>query len=911
MPPSKTNLTPDASLFVGREAETQALAARLEEGTRLVTLIGPPGIGKTRLARHFAAGRLREFGRVGAGGVWFCDLTEARTATDVITRVAHTLELPGARGEADDEAARLGHGLAARGRLLLVLDNLEQVLLPACDVLAAWLERAPRLVVLATSRERLRLPDEAICELEPLPDDHAVALFIERARRARPGYTPDDPERAAIAEIVQRLEGIPLALELAAARMSVLTPEGMLRRVSRRFELLGNVRRGTRDRQATLWGAIEWSWDLLEPWEQAALAQCAVFRGGFTLDAAEHVLEVAAAHPDAPWTVDIVQALRDKSLLRTWAPDGRPGQLRFGFYESIREFAARQLASLSGDAGGSVEDRHAAWFIEQGARWSAGVFHSEGPRGRELLTLEAENLVAAVERCLEGGPEALDPARRGLLALDPILTTRGPYDTHRRLLDRALADPGSGDPAAVARLLAARGNLHRRRGRAHEALTDLEQARARAATAEVRDVEAAAAADLGIVHHEQGRLEEARAHYDAALKLSREVGDRRTEGRALGSLAILQNELGGSDDAQILYERALTIFRLVGDRHAEAIFLCNLGDLHQEQRRPSEARAHYEQSLAILHELGDRRVQGVVLGNLGGILQEQGAFEEAWARRNEALSVLRQVGDRRLEGIFGGYLGALELERGRSAEAIEHLTRAMERVHRAGDKRFEGLFLAFLGVAEAGRDRIDAAAAAFDGARALLGDLGDRLLLAALDVHAAHLDLARARAGRVPLALERVRRHLREADEQAEQSEEVRLALRLYKGAVQAQCPDALAAEPAAPNAPALVVDPDGRGFTPPDEDRIDLGRRRALRLIVQKLATYRMTAAGRALSLDDLLEAGWPGERVLPEAGANRVYVAVATLRKLGLRDLLLSRDDGYLLDPAVDLRYSEPLTP
>ena len=901
----KTNLPAEATLFVGREAELGHLEALLHEHARAITLVGPPGVGKTRLARRFAHLALSRFGRAGAGGAWFCDLTECHTLEQILGAVADALELSSA---ADPQ--RVGHALSARGPVLIVLDNLEQVIEPACEALSVWLERAPNAVFLLTSRERLRLPDEVVVELEPLPADHAVQLFVERARRSRPSYTPGAAEREVLSEIAIALECLPLAIELAAARMAVLTPDGIKRRLQKRFELLGNVRRGTNARQATLWGAIEWSWELLTPAEKAALVQCSVFRGGFTIDAAEQVVSLDAL-PDAPWTVDVVQSLRDKSLLRAWEPLALHGELRFGFYESIREFAQKQLGT---DA--ALQSRHAAFTIEQCAALAERVHGHEGLATRERLALETDNLLAVVRDALDRGDTEV--ARRGVLALHPVLSTRGPYALHLELLDRALAQRKQGEPAQLARVLFARGSLHRKLGRPDEARRDLEDAMIVARDAGARGAEAEALSELGIVDHEQGRLDEAGLRYEEALGIYRQVGDRRGEGRALGSTAILHQEQGRVDDAQIHYERALTIFRQVGDRYSEAIFLSNLGDLHHQQRRPGEAAVHYVQALGLLREIGDRRIEGVVLGNLGGILQEQGALDQAYERRMEAATVLAEVGDRRLEGIFVGYLGGLRLEQGHPEEAGDHLRHALELMREATDRRFEGVLLSYLGVVEAIRGAPSRSAAAFDAAEQLIGDLDDAFLRCALALHRGHLDLLRVREARAKgkdttALVERLAQRLRDIDEQpegespADASDEVRFALRMLKAAVREHAPEAARTVVEESAERVLLIDTEGRGFEVPGEERVDLGRRRALRLILRKLANHGMTAGGQALSLDDLLEAGWPGERVLPEAGANRVYVAVATLRKLGLRDVLLNRDDGYLLDPDVELQYGD----
>lgn len=888
-----TNLGPEADAFVGRASDQAALGQLVAEGKRLVTLLGPGGIGKTRLARHFAAAQAAE-----GLPAWFVDLSRVSSddADEVASATAEVLGLRVAAGA--DMVLAVARGLAQRGPLLLVCDNVEQAVAAAARSLSRWLELAPETILLVTSRERLRIAGEVAYELRPLSlpgeaeaESEAVALFVERVGAVRPGYAPGEEDRAAIAAIVELLDGIPLAIELAAGRCGMMGPAQLLARLPGRLKSLGGAgRRDASGRQATLWSTIDWSWDLLDDAERAALAQCSVFRGGFALEAAEAVLDV----PGGGWVGDQVQALRDKSLVRAW-PLEQPelaGELRLGLYESIREYAAERLVEMGA---GEVRERHRAHYLELGQALAAKVDGHGGPEALARLALERENLLAVVRRALEEGEG--EAAMAGLVSLDTVLATRGPFRVHEDLLDRALAQVDV-DGTWLARGLEARGRLRRTRGRLPEAVSDLDEAIRVAQEAGARKAEAEAVAQLGIARHEQGDLTAAKALHERALELFRGLSERGGEGRALGSLAILHSDEGRSDDAQIHYEWALSLLRRVGDRRSEAVFLNALGDLHHEQRRSEEARAHYERALAAIREVGDRRVEGVILGNIGATHHEAGRFEEARECREDAARRLAQVGDRRLEGVFLGYLAAARLEEAAQAEAPETSAvvagyrRALDRLEEAGDRRHLGLFQAHLASAFALGGQREVARHSLEAARGQLGELGDELLLEALALHEALV------AGEREAAAARAQA----AQEAAESSDEVRFALRLLRPLVG----DAAAAEPSA-EVPTLAVAKDGRRICPPGGEPIDLSRRRAMRLIVAALADKRESEPGKGMSLDDILEAGWPGERVIPEAGANRVYVALATLRKMGLREVLLSRDDGYLFDPGVPLSRLE----
>jgi len=253
------NLPVERDVFVGRSAELRALAARFDNGSRLVTVLGPAGTGKTRLVRRFGWNFLGNW----SGGVYFCDLSDARSVEGIFFAVAAGLEVPLGRGE---PAVQLGHAIASRGRCMIILDNFEQVAQHAADTLGRWLDRAAEAVFAVTSRERLHLAGEDIFPVEPLPLEHdAIELFATRARAQRPEFAVSDANRDSIRQVVRLLDGLPLAIELAAARVRLLSPAQLVHRLRDRFLLLGGAR-GPAARQATLRAAIDWSWELLTLW---------------------------------------------------------------------------------------------------------------------------------------------------------------------------------------------------------------------------------------------------------------------------------------------------------------------------------------------------------------------------------------------------------------------------------------------------------------------------------------------------------------------------------------------------------------------------------------------------------------------------------------------------------------------
>jgi predicted ATPase len=916
----KTNLRSAATRFVGRAAALSALRKLFSEGARLCTVTGPGGIGKTRLASQYADLYAYDYAQRGGGGVWFCDLTNARTASDVIGVVGQVLGVVAAPPRATDAAAQLGAAIGARGRLLLVLDNFEQVAAEAPATLERWIELAPRAHFLVTSREQLRVPGEVLFQVDSLtlPEEEArgveeiaaseaVQLFVDRARMVRPSFELGPHDAPAVAAIVRQLDGIPLAIELAAARAQVLSPAQLKERLRSRFEVLVGGPRGAAARQLSMRAAIDWSWDLLSDLERAALAQCAAFHGGFSLEAAERVLSLDVPGGTAHAVLDVVDALRQRSLVRVEeGPDG----VRFGLYESIHAYAAERLRARP-DAEATYA-RHAAYYLEAAEGWAAGMDRHGRVDLRRRLVAEVDNLRAVLEGATARG-HATD-ALRAALCLVPILSARGPMGVDLAVLDEALGVPGARDVDRVllARAMLARGDVERVQGSLPEARGDVAEAQRLASEASDAPVEGRALAAMGRIDHAAGNLDEALAAYTRALEVARASNDRDLEGRALGNMALI-HRLRRSEEALDVAQQALDIHRKVGNRRLEGDMLGILGTLHQGAGRTETARECYERALELLHHVGDRGLLASVLGNLGTLLQELGDLPQAAATEERALAIFRDLGVKRLEGCAMANVASIRTEAGDLEEARRLYDVAVEMLHAAGDAVHEGIFLAQKGGVESALGRIEDAKASFAASDALLAGWTNDPLYESASLQRGHLDIALARladGANDPTVARAHRARVWERIASAEQggrayrSDDVRIALRLLKRALEE---DAAAQGPRSSprSAPSLTlyVTEDGRAFRAPGGKKVDLERRRAVRLILQRLAQHRVHAPGESLPLDTLLGAGWPGERVLPQAGASRVYVALGTLRRLGLRGLLVSRDGGYLLDPKVPI--------
>ncbi|MFT3767976.1 MAG: tetratricopeptide repeat protein [Minicystis sp.] len=922
VPPA--SLDPAPTRFVGRGAELDALEAMIGEH-RLVTVLGPPGAGKTRLAAQLAERLRASFAE--AGGAWLVHLTEAASADAVAAAVGRALGVPLTAGSAAaDTNAALGAAMAARGRMLVVLDDVEQAAAHAGAAIEVWLGAAREARFLVTSRARLAIAGEALFDLGPLslPEagadvaaSEAVQLFVDRARRVRPGYRLDADEAPLVAELVRELDGLPLAIELAAARARVLSVAQLVQSLPRRFDVLTEDARPGAGRRRALWEEIDRSFALLAPAAQRALARCSVFRGGLTLDAAEEVLR-PDAEDGAPLVLDLLQTLRDESLL---SERNAFGERRFLPYLSVRDYAAERLAAMGDEAEACA--RHAAHYLRIGRQGVEQLHERDGHLVRRRLAEETDNLVAVHTRALApakrdgSGHEALEAA----WILASVLTPQGPLGLCLSLLDAAFAATEGNPPGLplLARALEAKVLLEVQLGSAARSLEACASLAARAEAAGEREALARALECLGVIETARGRFPEGFAYSERALALHTAAGHKAMEGRVLHSMALNRLESGRFGEARLLFGRALAILRK-GDRLAEVKALNSVGVMEIEEGRLDEARAHLTQGLAAARAVGDRRAEAIFTGNLGAIDQERGDLDAAIRAYEASIDLHRRTGARRGEGHMLAFVGNARFEQGRLDEALASYEAALDLLEELGWRA--SMVLPGLAAARAAIGDVAGAEATFARAEDELARLGNQRLSAALCVHEGHLNLARAReaatrgdAEAAASLVARARRRMTDAlvdpdprgaaasgPALAVESTDVRIALRCLRRALAAHAPAAVE-----PSRDALRVGKGCSWFRAPGGEAVSLDRRRSLRLLLDKLVEARLAAPGAVLSAASLVAAGWPGEDVSPEAGASRVYTALSTLRKLGLRALIQSADDGYRLDPEVPVARGE----
>jgi predicted ATPase/class 3 adenylate cyclase/Tfp pilus assembly protein PilF len=702
------SLPAERDRFVGRRALLRRLADAFEGGARLVSLHGMGGVGKTRLATHFAWATRGDH----PGGCWFCDLSQARSLDGLLFAVAQGLGIALGSGEPQ---AQIGHALAGRGPCLVVVDNFEQVMRHAEATLGRWLVAAPEARFLVTTREVLGISGEFVLALDPLPGDDAALLFMQRAAAARAGFEPDADDRAAIDQLVRLIDGLPLAIELAAARVRVLPPRLLAARMRDRFAL-ASARSGRLDRQLTLRTALDWSWDMLSDAERAALARLSVFEGGFSADAAAAVLGLEGTTPGG-W-VDVLQALLDKSLLRT------SGNERYAMLETVREYAGQQLGNTGSFAGsgeqGAAQAQQRHWrffaaFDERAATAQRGV--------------ETNNLVAACRAATGAGDAAA--AAACVAAAWSALRRSGPFRAAVELARGVLAMPAL-DDAARARVQWVIGDALESQGEAVAARDALRQGLDAARADVAPAVRARLLVTLGDRESIDGDFAPARARLDEALALAETVGSDELRMYALNVLGNHHDLQARWADAQRCYEQALRIARTLVDRHMQAGLLGNLGALHHEKGRLAEAARHYEDSLALACELGDRRWEGNARCNLGLLLQEQGQAEAARQQFEQALALARDIGHVRLAYTVLCNLGILLGGEGRLDDAGEQFAHAVVAAGDAADRRAEAQFSGYLAVNQARRGMVDAARATLAAAERLQQGRADPLTRALL-----------------------------------------------------------------------------------------------------------------------------------------------------------------------------------
>ena len=635
-----TNLPVVRSSFVGREHELMAATALLQQ-THLLTLTGPGGIGKTRLALTIAAEQLGRF----ADGVYFADLspiTDASLVPGAIAGVLIVREQPG-RALLDSLAEHL------RDRhLLLVLDNLEQVA-KAASVVSRLLDAAPRLTVLATSRvplhitgeqefpvPALALPDSIpSSDLESLAGNEAVALFVQRAAAVRPGMQLTPENAPTVAQIAMRLEGLPLAIELAASRAKFLAPDAILARLATRLGLLTTGTSDVPERQRTLRGTIEWSHDLLGADEQRLFARLAAFSGGWTLEAAEAVC-APGLRTDV---LDGLGALVDHSLVRPG--ESADGVSRFTMLETIQEFAAEQLARSGEDD--DLRRRHAEHFLDLAEKAELHLTREDRVVWLVRLERENDNLRAVLDWAERTGDA--DTGLRTAAAIWRFWQQRGHLSEGRGRLERLLAMAGSAAPGRLrARALGALGGITYWQNDYPPTRAAYEQAVEIAREVGDPGLLAATLLDLSFVPYLEREPERAEPILREGLAAAEEAGDRVLTAELWSSLGFLDVVRGNPAGAIETRRAAIAILREEGMAWKVADSLTGLGMMSRATGDVDAARSELREALAIFAEARDTLMISMVLRGLAHVANDNGLHERAARLTGASARIRDEIG---------------------------------------------------------------------------------------------------------------------------------------------------------------------------------------------------------------------------------------------------------------------------
>ncbi|MFN8593367.1 MAG: tetratricopeptide repeat protein [Thermomicrobiales bacterium] len=702
------NVPRPATPLIGREGEVAAARALLDPKRRadqrnamdepapapvsLLTLTGPGGAGKTRLALHLAA----DIGVSFEDGSLFVSLAEVAQPSQVPATIAATLDLGDSGGESPRELVL--NRLRDR-ELLLVLDNFEQVM-GAATFVSELIERCPRLRVIVTSRERLHLRGEHEMPLPPLstpessafiprsgadpkPLDldrisrsEAVQLFVQRAQAVKADFAITSENAEAVAELARRLDGLPLAIELAAARSRSLPPQALLSRLERRLDLLS---RGSRDlpaRQQTMRDTIAWSFDLLEPAEQSLFTLISVFAGGAALAAVESIAEEAAI--DTCDVFDLLESLADKSLLRL-RDDG--DQLRFEMLQTIREFALERLAASPTAV--SIQSCHAAYFRQLAEKHEPQLAATGQKQSLDQLERDQPNIRVALAWLRDTGQIA-DALRLGA-SLWRFWWLRGDVGEGRQQLESLIAEAGAAPADVLAKALNGAGVLAESQGDWEAAVHHHE--RSLAIYRDRADPHGVAWSlnNLGVVAINQGDLTRARMLLEEALAVAQAAGDEAGIATALMDLGQIANHEGDRQRAAALWARSLASFRALGDESHLARSLNNLGYVAAYDGDLERARTLFTESLRYHRSVGDRQGMAGTLNNLGGIALAQGDLEAAAIFCRESQILAFESGNQLYAAIAIETLASVSRRMGEDAAAEYSFREAMRLYRGLGD----------------------------------------------------------------------------------------------------------------------------------------------------------------------------------------------------------------------------------
>lgn len=873
--------------LIGRAPELERVIEQLSARQRLLTITGGAGLGKTRLA-------------IAVAHAW-----RARWPDEPATLVR--LEDCRSRDEFD-RATAAALGCAPRpdaidatllsAPRLLVIDSPEPVIGPVTEAVARWIDASSELTVLCASRERLGLIGEQVTELDALSRDEAIAMLDDRVQRLR---ALSEDERGALGVIVDRVERVPLLIEFAAARMRTLSATELASRIERAMLELTAPSRALPARQSTIEACVRWSYDLLSPTAQRALACCSVLRGSFASAAAEAVI----GGPDA---IDALQQLRDASLIRV-ANDGHAGELRLSLFAVVARFAearAREQSALEG-----AQRRLIAHMAERDPRaWLRWIGDLSFRQDVDQLNRDAvaEYALALDERDADAAFDALSARITDPLESSSLEACERAVRAAQTLCDRVeRAEPSAARgrlleaaQLAIADTLLVLGRHDEcaqileaieRRASGHDPRWPAIVAVMRARIAFLRDDPARTRAQLERAHAQFTAIGELRraASIEAALSQYR-LSDERWEHFSARAESFAIATRDEAMRTKVLTRRVITQFEL--------------GQL---------ARA--EATADVIEALAPHPERWLAIGARAGIAHERGDYALALREYSRALEMAEGDSARDLS-MLRAYRAAAHACLGEHSLALAVLERESAALERMGDRFYSQLFRGWMSASLAASGRVGDARAALAESdldrwpSSLQGGWMCLFLLRAwIDIAEAHDDDGALASARLRSASDRVERWMPAASDDAQRAQlEREASISADARIIRAWLRRVIAGRaPVDHPAPALVVARNGAWFDAPGARRCSLAHKATARAILAALAEHAALAPGQPVSSRRLIEAAWPGERMFAQSAKNRLQVAISALRKAGLTDWIVLRDHGYLLDPARVVRVAE----
>ena len=761
---NRTNIIDFTNSTIGRERELTALVDSLVSGARCQTIVGAPGVGKSRIAKAAALASAHTF----RGGTWSFDLASCDTLATLVQKVASGLAIP-LRGATDaEQAGQLARALAGRGRALVVFDNVDRCADELASLVPAWLETAPSLFIVATSRKQPSIEQQRMLRLLPLSDESGLQLFVERAAERGTKLSLGDAEREACATIVRELDGIPLAIELAASRVGILNPQRIADRLNQRFRLL-QTRHRDDDRQSTLSAALSWSWETLSKDQADCLEALSIFRDGFEQAAAARVLNLDRETLDQR----LIELHQQSMIQRTLETKDQ----RFYLLESVRLFASERLTKSGRKQ--QLEAAHSEYYGQLGESLYLRAQSTDLATVLVPIQKERANLLEAIEQATQTKPDAAAGAALGLV---PLLFTQGPVALGNQIFLQLAADSDRIAEKRRALYLTTLARIRLTLGEKDRSIKAVEQAR-EAAQSISDPVALAIAVDAQVrLYSAFSESETAAAKVRDGLAHLRDHPMPAYEARLHGAIGNLYYRIGRVEEALEAYESSAQGFAALGMPFNEAQSLGNAGLIHLAHQRFDKAEECFLVCLRQYAQVRNLGEQAQTHGYLGLLALDRGDLESASRHYLESVKTGRAIAKDEPVVVGLGYLGLIAQMRGRVEQALIRFDEALESAHGGSTARVETYFRSYHAGLLAQLNRHDEARISWSRAERLLEGYSDPIARFIMELTRAQAWLKQPqRHDALNELIERARQPDESGVSMHDRNEDVRFAVRILE----------------------------------------------------------------------------------------------------------------------------------